>query len=141
MLKDSKQLGLEWEAENFARAMELNDMLDACADMPAKRILYQTFTKEERLGLFPEYMRRQMDKEAPTGSLVVPANEKAGISFRRCRGNSTLLGTHYGMATVIGHGGHGDPTRYVVLQPPWQNKEGDMVRFAETVSHVLKVVA
>ena len=140
-MKDSHQLGLEWEAEHFDRAMELNDMLDACADMPAKRILYQTLTKEEQRCLFPEYMRRQLDKEAPTGSLVVPSHEKAGISFRRCRGNSTLLGTHYGMATVIGHGGHGDATRYVVLQPPWQDREGNIVRFAETHAHNLKVVA
>ena len=72
LVKDSGQKALEWEAEHRERAMELNDLLDACKDLPEKRALYQTFTFAEQNGLIPEYMRRKNNRTAPVGSLVRP---------------------------------------------------------------------
>ena len=58
MFKDSHTRALEWEAANPQRALELNDMLDACVDLEAQRELYASLPKDEKDGLMPEYARR-----------------------------------------------------------------------------------
>lgn len=143
-MRDNRQLGLEWEAANYERAMELNDMLDACPDLIAKRTLYQTFTKEEQNGLMSEYCKRMENKRAPAGSLVmgVHSDKINGHSFHFCQrsGNSVMGGVHLGTALVLGQAGYGSHIRYVMLQPPWENREGHKVMFAEVQSCDLKVV-
>ncbi len=138
--KDSHQLALEWEAVNMARALELNDALDACPDITTKRALYATFTKDERNGVMPEYARRTVNRQSPIGSLVKPANTKFGINIKAQSHTTTTYACHLGLAIVIGQDKHGSHTRYLMLQPPWRNKEGEVLHFAEASSHELVVV-
>lgn len=141
MFKDSGQLALEWEAANFDRAMQLNDMLDACADLHAKRQLFATFTKDEQNGLIPEYTRRTEDRSVPVGSLVKPSHPKAGIHFVHYpHVGSELHGSHLGLAVIIGQPAHGAVTRYVMLLPHWENKEGTRVYFAEAYTTDMELV-
>jgi len=49
-------------------------------------------------------------------------------------------GCHMGIGIVIGHGGHGSQVRYLMLMPPWKNKEGKVVNFAMAYSQNLKVI-
>lgn len=137
LLKDSHQIALEWEAVNMARSCELNDALDACSGIIAKRELYATFTKDERNGIMPEYTRRAVNRHAPIGSLVKPANTKFGISIKAQSHTTTTHACHLGLAIVIGQDCHGSHTRYLMLQPPWRNKEGEVLHFAEASSHEL----
>lgn len=139
MHKDSYTLALEWETANFDRAMQLNDMLDACPDMSAKRDLYDAFSEEEKRGVMPEYRRRQIDKEGPVGSLVTSATFH-GFSITQRIGKNTSCARYRGLALVLGSAGHGELTRYVMLLPPWKNREGDVIIFAEASSNQLKVV-
>ncbi len=139
-MKDSGQLADEWETANYDRAMHLNDMLDACADIHEKRALFQTFTKEEKNGLIPELVRRRNNEEAPTGSLVKASHPNRGISIWAGRGSpSVTCATHYGTATVLGHV-YGSHIRLLLLQPPWVNREGQCIMFAEASIDDLEVV-
>lgn len=144
-MKDTHQLGLEWEADNYVRAMELNDMLDACSDLTARRVMFKTFTKEEQRGLMSEYIRRAENKIAPAGSLAMGmySDKINGHFFHFCQrsGNSVMGGVHLGTALVLGQAGYGHHIRYVMLQPPWVNREGHKVMFAEVQSRDLKVIA
>lgn len=140
-MKDSGQNAREWEEANPRRAIELNDMLDACTTIDEKRALYKTFTKEEQNGLIPEFCRRRENKEAPVGSLVKPAHEVRGISIVAGRGTKhSIHATHFGLATVIGQDGYGGMWRYLVLHPPWRDREGRCIMFAEAPSRDLEVV-
>jgi len=139
-VKDSGELALEWEAANMSRVLELNDMIDACSTLKEKRDLFQTLSKEEKDGLMPERMRRQRNREAPTGSLVSKRNLERGFEIVKRSPNGSTSAIHDGLAVVIGHGGHGSSTRYLMLLPPWQNKEGEVIRFAEAQSYDLKVI-
>lgn len=143
-MKDSGQLSREWDAANPQRAHELNDMLDACATLNEKRALYKTFTKEEQNGLITELLRRKNNKEAQPGSLVRgKRHDKINghtFHFSQRSANSVMSGVHLGTALVLGMPEYGSHVRYVLLQPPWVNKEGHRVMFAEAGITDLEVV-
>ena len=132
--------GEEWEATHQDRIMELNDMLWAL-DLKGRRVLYASFTHDEREGLMTEYIARKVDASAPVGSLVVPFVDKFGFSFTaRVRDGAVLHGSHAGLALVVGSEGHGLSRRDVMLVPPWQDKEGNIVYFARTCETQLRVI-
>ena len=137
--KDSHQRGLEWEAANFDRAMELNDMLDACADIFEKRKLFQTFTKVEQNGLIPEYSRRRVDQEAPVGSLVKPRYERGYTIWDRSS-TRTFTASYSNLATVLCQPEHGSLRRLVLLHVPWNDQEGNRMWLAEVSCSDLEVV-
>lgn len=128
-----------WETKHRARAMQLNDMLDACRNVRERRALYETFTNEERSGLLPEYIRRSTNREAPVGSLVKP---KAGIgcSMWKVGGNQVFYANFTGLATVFGQREYGHYARFILLHPPWVDREGNCLWFAETSCHDLEVI-
>lgn len=138
-MKDSHELGLEWEVANPQRATELNDALDACLDITAKRLLYKTFTKDEQNGLMPEYIRRAENRVAQVGTLVKPRN-KHGINITCQSYERTTWASHTNLAVVIGHDSYGSNKRILLLSPPWRNKEGEVLHFAEAYSNDLEVV-
>ena len=144
MIKTSSQMADEWEAANPERAIELNDIIDSHKTMDAKRAFVATLNKEEKNGLLNEYMRRRENEHAPLGSLVRGKHHDQvnghSFSFVVRNGDSTMHACHLGLATVIGQDGHGGCVRYLVLQPPWQNKEGTVVMFAEASSYELEVL-
>lgn len=139
-MKTNYEIALDWEAANFDRTMQLNDMLDACPNYKAKQELWASFTEEEKNGLIPEYLRRIVDKEAPVGSLVKPEHPQQGITLISHNGRSTIRVTYFGLALVIGSAGHGDRRRYVMVHPFLQNNEGQMIIFAEASCSEMEVV-
>lgn len=147
-MKDSGQLAREWEETHPERCKELVDQIEhlyyAHPTRKEVRAFYKTLTKEEKRGVIPEWCRRQENRVAPAGSLVRgryhdPVNGHK-FHFTQRNGTSTLSSMHLGTALVLGSAGHGSYTRYVMLQPPWVNKEGDRVVFAEAQSRDLEVL-
>jgi hypothetical protein len=130
----------QWHAANPNRARELNDALDACACLNEKRALYATFTRVEKDGMMPEYLRRGHNRQAPQGSVVRPRNLKHGFSIVSRDGPSTTYASHNGLATVLGIK-DGDPLRYLMLHEPWENREGQIIVFAEAQAYELEVIS
>jgi hypothetical protein len=128
-----------WEAANPLRAMQLNDMLDACPTLAEKRELFRTLTKEEQDGLMPEYTRRCADREAPVGSLVRVKYAGAGINVR---GRSWSLWARYdGLATVIGQPSRGSYTRFLYLHSGVTDSGGHELWFGEANADDFEVIA
>jgi hypothetical protein len=115
-------------------------MLDACGTLAKKRVLFATFTKEEKCGLMPEYIRRQENRRILVGALVKPANDKGGIHLVSRGFNSISHVSYFGLATVIGQQSYGSHIRLLFLHVPWENREGHRLHFGEASSHDLKVV-
>lgn len=155
-LVDSGELARRWEAANFARAMELNDVLFKMT-LPERRVFVQTLTEEEKNGLIPEYTRRRNNEQAPTGSIVTnqesacnelppghqgPRQRPRSISIWERRQNSVTSVCYYGVATVLGHiGGYGSSKRLLFLHETWVDREGYRITYGEADCWELKVLA
>lgn len=128
-----------WQSCNRDRIVELNDALDTCRALPDRRILYGTLSREEKLGIMDEYIRRRTNETAPVGSLVRPRRPPYGFSITVRRQGSVTYASHHDLATVVG-AEDGTYVRYVFLNPPWTNVEGHVIAFAEANAYDLEVV-
>ncbi len=147
LVKDSGQKALEWEAEHRERAMELNDLLDACPTLEQERELFKTFTFAELNGLMPERRRRQHNRMAPIGSLVRPRQDlpTAADKVPRMRlfvrtENSTMSCVYEGLATVLGQPEYGSAYRWVLLHTPWTDRAGTRIWCAEVTVYDLEPI-
>jgi len=139
-LKDSGQLSRQWNEANRERAIELNDMLDACASLHEMRLLFKTFTKEEQNGLLFEYGQRRENERAPVGSLVKHVHSH-GVRIVAELSDRVIHTTYKGVAVVVGQDGYGGCRRYLMLQPPYVvEATGAVIHFAEAASAGLEVV-
>ena len=134
---DSGQTARVWEAANYQRAMEINDILDPMT-IQERRVFVQTLTEEEKNGLIPEYGRRRNNEKARPGALVKPRGKTFSIWQRQA--NGSLSACWWGLAIVLGIPEHGSHIRYLQLLPHWQDKEGKRIHFCEAyVNDLLEV--
>lgn len=116
------EISTAWETANPERCKELNDQLDACSDLNAKRVLLRSWPKEEQDGIICEYTRRSINRQVPVGSLV-RSSVKQGPRVGRFNiyiesPNGLWSSSHGGYALVIGQPIHGGYKRRLMLYNP-----------------------
>lgn len=58
-----------WESMNWERCVQINDVLDKLS-LYDQQVEYELLTKEEQVGILPEYSRRRNNEIALPGSIV-----------------------------------------------------------------------
>lgn len=140
-IRNGREWALWWERSNFSHSHALNDELDTCGSLQEKRVLYQTFTKEEQNGLMPEYCRRATDRDCPVGSMVKGRySDSYFVTYKTSDSSMTNIVSTESTAMVIGQGEHGSTVRQLMLYTPILDKEGRKIIWAEAHSSSLKVI-
>jgi len=129
-----------WHAENPGRSAQLNDAIDACPTLAAKRVLFASFSKPDQDGMLEEYARRSLNRQMTPGTLVRHRYERGALINVVTREGKPAVGRYVGLACVVGQD-DGEYGRYLWLYTPWNDGSGEAHVFAKANCYDMEEVA